>query len=87
VRLSWEAKRCLADGVTNAQIDSVIERALAAGATGAKVTGAGGGGFLLVVAPPDRQSSVRQAVSQLQEFPVKLDRSGSRVVFSHVDSL
>jgi D-glycero-alpha-D-manno-heptose-7-phosphate kinase len=87
VRLSWEAKRCLADGVTNAQIDSVIQRALAAGATGAKVTGAGGGGFLLVVASPDRQSSVRQAVPQLQEFPVKLDRSGSRVVFSHVDSL
>ena len=46
---SWEAKRMLASAVSNSQIDAAVEGALAAGATGAKVTGAGGGGFLLVV--------------------------------------
>ncbi len=87
MRLSWEAKRSLADGVTNAQIDWAVERALEAGATGAKVTGAGGGGFLLVMAPPEKQQPVRQSLGELREFPVKLDRFGSRVVFNHVYDL
>src|SRR5689334_21868965 len=47
VRESWEAKRKLASGVSNDQIDQAVARALDAGATGVKLTGAGGGGFLL----------------------------------------
>jgi D-glycero-alpha-D-manno-heptose-7-phosphate kinase len=68
--------------VTNPEIDSAIGRALEAGATGAKVTGAGGGGFLLVVARPDKQDLVRHRLAHLREFPMKLDRFGSCVVFS-----
>jgi len=48
---SWQAKRALASGVSNSEIDEAVDASLAAGATGAKVTGAGGGGFLLVVCP------------------------------------
>ena len=48
---SWEAKRKLASGVSNDQIDAAVTRALDAGASGAKLTGAGGGGFLLVICP------------------------------------
>ena len=51
LRESWEAKRKLASGVSNGQIDDAVGRALDAGATGAKLTGAGGGGFLLVICP------------------------------------
>ena len=61
---SWEAKRMLATGVSSSQIDEAVEAALSAGATGAKVTGAGGGGFLLVVCPLEAQRSVRDAAAR-----------------------
>ena len=79
---SWQAKRTLASGVSNSQIDQAVEGALAAGATGAKVTGAGGGGFLLVVCPLERQRAVRDALSDMRELPIKIDPSGSRVAFN-----
>ena len=59
-----------------------VERALEAGATGAKLTGAGGGGFLLVICPMERQRAVRESLADMQEFPVGLDRLGSRVVLN-----
>ena len=52
---SWEAKRALAAGVSNSALDEAVEAALAAGATGAKVAGAGGGGFVLVSCPLECQ--------------------------------
>jgi len=82
VRESWEAKRKLASGVSNDQIDQAVTRALDAGATGVKLTGAGGGGFLLVICPVEHQRAVRKSLADMAEFPVKLDRFGSRVVFN-----
>jgi len=82
MRESWEAKRKLAPGVSNDDIDQAVARALDAGASGAKLTGAGGGGFLLVICPVERQRAVRQSLADMREFPVKLDRLGSRVVLN-----
>ncbi|HEY2641270.1 MAG TPA: hypothetical protein VGI66_15480 [Streptosporangiaceae bacterium] len=82
VRESWEAKRKLATGISNEALDSVVTQALDAGASGVKLTGAGGGGFFLVVCPTDRQRAVREALSGMRELPIKLDRFGSRVVLN-----
>ena len=84
MREGWEAKRKLASGVSNDQVDAAVTRALDAGASGAKLTGAGGGGFLLVICPVERQRAVRQCLTDLdmRELPVKLDRLGSRVVLN-----
>jgi len=82
MRESWEAKRKLASGVSNDQIDTAVTRALEAGATGAKLTGAGGGGFLLVICPTERQRAVRENLSGMRELPVSLDRLGSRIVLN-----
>jgi len=82
LRESWEAKRKLASGVSNDQIDRAITRALDAGASGVKLTGAGGGGFLLAICPVERQRAVRESLADMQELPVKLDRLGSRVVLN-----
>ena len=82
LRESWEAKRKLASGVSNDQIDQAVTRALDAGASGAKLTGAGGGGFLLVICPMERQRAVRGSLADMRELPVKLDRLGSRVVLN-----
>lgn len=79
---SWQAKRSLASGVSNAEIDAAVEAALGAGASGAKVTGAGGGGFLLVVCPVEHQRAVRERLAHLTELPIKLEPLGSRVIFN-----
>jgi D-glycero-alpha-D-manno-heptose-7-phosphate kinase len=82
LRESWEAKRKLASGVSNDQIDRAVTQALDAGAAGVKLTGAGGGGFLLAICPIERQRAVRESLADMQELPVKLDRLGSRVVLN-----
>jgi len=82
MRESWALKRKLASGVTNDSIDEAVSAALDAGATGAKVTGAGGGGFLLVICPPEHQRAVRASLAHLRELPVRLDQLGSRVIFN-----
>ena len=82
VRESWETKRKLASGVSTSQVDAAVRRALDAGASGVKLTGAGGGGFLLVICPMEQQGAVRRSLADMRELPVKLDRLGSRVVLN-----
>jgi D-glycero-alpha-D-manno-heptose-7-phosphate kinase len=79
---SWEAKKALATGVSNEQLDTAVEAALAAGADGAKIAGAGGGGFVLVSCSPERQSAVRDALGHMTELPMRIDPHGSRIVLN-----
>ena len=79
----WEMKKALANKISSDSINDLYERALDAGATGGKIAGAGGGGFLLVFCPPDRQSSVRKALSDLKELPFQLEMDGSKVIFNN----
>ncbi len=78
----WRHKRRLADTITTSAIDVLYERALDAGAMGGKIAGAGGGGFLLVYCLPERQSAVREALSEMQELPFALERDGTKVIFN-----
>jgi D-glycero-alpha-D-manno-heptose-7-phosphate kinase len=79
---SWEAKRQLAQGVSNATLDEAVDAAVRAGATGAKITGAGGGGFVLVVCPVENQQAVRAALTPMKDLPISIDPFGSRVIFN-----
>ena len=79
---SWAAKRELASGVSTSQIDEAVEAAISAGATGAKVTGAGGGGFLLLVCPLENQRRVREQLAHLRELPISIEPSGSRIILN-----
>lgn len=76
----WQYKRQLSDRVTNPEIDQIYESALSAGATGGKLLGAGGGGFLLLFARPEVQPQVRARLSKLIHVPFKFETSGSQVV-------
>jgi D-glycero-alpha-D-manno-heptose-7-phosphate kinase len=82
IRESWEAKRKLASGISTDLIDRMIAQAIDAGASGVKLTGAGGGGFLLVFCPMERQRAVRDALTEFQELPIRLDPLGSRVMLN-----
>ena len=79
----WQLKRGLSAGITNPQIDEWFARAKSAGAFGGKVTGAGGGGFLLLVHPPERSRQISSALSTLQRLPVRITPEGSRILGIH----
>jgi D-glycero-alpha-D-manno-heptose-7-phosphate kinase len=80
LREGWQLKRSLASSITTAQIDTWYEYALEAGAEGGKLCGAGGGGFLMFVVPPERQASVRSALNELDEVEIGHETHGSEVV-------
>jgi len=77
----WELKRSLGFGITNAQIDQWYETARKAGAQAGKLLGAGGGGFLMLFAPPERHEAIRSALGRPKELPFRVDRLGSRIIF------
>jgi D-glycero-alpha-D-manno-heptose-7-phosphate kinase len=64
-------------------IDELYGVARQAGALGGKITGAGGGGYLLLYCPRDKQDNVRTALSSLLELPFHLARDGSKVIFNY----
>ena len=79
----WEYKKQLASGISNGRIDEMYEAARRAGAIGGKISGAGGGGFLLLYCPVERQDAVREALAPLQELPFALERDGSKAIFNY----
>lgn len=80
---SWMLKKQLASKISNGAVDDLYELARKAGATGGKIAGAGGGGFLLLYCPPDRQEHLRQELHMLQELPFNLGQDGSKVIFDY----
>jgi D-glycero-alpha-D-manno-heptose-7-phosphate kinase len=78
----WMYKKTLANAISNPHIDELYDRARKAGAIGGKVAGAGGGGFLLLYVPLERQEAVRQALSHLRELPFAFSRDGSKIIFN-----
>jgi len=80
---AWTLKRQLASGVSTPVIDDLYQTARAAGALGGKISGAGGGGFLLLYCPHNRQDDVRAALHSLPELSFHLGRDGSKVIFNY----
>jgi D-glycero-alpha-D-manno-heptose-7-phosphate kinase len=78
---AWLAKRSLSSKVSNNEVDALYDQAMTAGAVGGKLTGAGGGGFLLLFVPPERQSNVREKLRKLIYVPFKFEYSGSQIIF------
>jgi D-glycero-alpha-D-manno-heptose-7-phosphate kinase len=83
---SWCEKKSLSRRVSTRAIDDWYEAARAAGALGGKITGAGGGGFLLLYCPPRRQGAVRVAMAQagLRELTFDVDGVGVQVLVDQV---
>ena len=62
---SWEDKKKMADAITNPQIQEAFDTAMQAGAISGKVSGAGGGGFIMLMVPPEKRMDVASALSAL----------------------
>lgn len=80
---SWLLKKQLAGPISNDLIDQIYDAARRAGAIGGKLTGAGGGGFLLFYCPNHKQEAVRMALNTLQELPFQLEQDGTKVIFNY----
>jgi D-glycero-alpha-D-manno-heptose-7-phosphate kinase len=82
---AWINKKSLSNKVTNSEIDDLYNLAVRAGATGGKLLGAGGGGFVLFFVKPENQNRVKKALSKLTFVPFKFENSGSKIVLYQPD--
>lgn len=78
----WLLKKKLNKKVSSKQIDGMYRKARRAGATGGKILGAGGGGFLLLSVPESKRQSVRTALKDYRELRFRFDQYGSRIIFN-----
>lgn len=83
---SWSLKRGLTEEISNENIDGLYYKAKSAGATGGKLLGAGGGGFLLLYVEPDRQESVKRALGDLLYVPFEFENDGTVILYYHPES-
>jgi len=84
---SWLRKRSLTTGISNSTIDEIYDIAMSSGAYGGKLLGAGGGGFMLFLAPPEVQEKIREQLKPIIQVDVEIGASGSRVVVYEPDGL
>lgn len=80
---AWQLKKQLASKISSDLIDDLYDTARGAGALGGKITGAGGGGFLMLYCPRERQDAVREALRHLPELSFHLERDGTKVIFNY----
>ena len=77
----WMLKKQVAGSISNSEIDEYYERALGAGALGGKILGAGGGGFLLLYCPEDKQSRLREVLGELPLTKFSFEPEGSKIIY------
>lgn len=77
---TWKLKRQTGSKISTDTIDLIYQKAIAAGALGGKLLGAGGGGFFIFYVEPEKKAPVQQAMSQLMNVPFEFETSGTTVV-------
>jgi D-glycero-alpha-D-manno-heptose-7-phosphate kinase len=78
---AWALKRSWSKVVSNNFVDDLYERAKGAGALGGKIMGAGGGGFMLLFVPPQKQNDVKRALGNMIHVPFRFESGGSQIIF------
>ncbi len=77
---TWRLKKQTGSKISSGGIDEIYEKAIAAGALGGKLLGAGGGGFLLFYVPKDKQEAVAKVMERLMIVPFEFENGGTRVI-------
>lgn len=83
---NWQLKRSLTDKISTPYTDFLYKTAINAGATGGKLLGAGGGGFMLFFVKPELQPRVSEALKGVLNVPFRFESSGSQIIFYEPDS-
>ena len=84
---SWSLKRGLSSKVSSPAIDDIYETAKSAGALGGKLLGAGGGGFMVLFAPPERHACIQKKLGNLLRIPFRFERDGSHIILYQPNSV
>lgn len=80
---NWDLKKNLSSNITNNEIDEMYQRAIKGGAMGGKISGAGGGGFLLVYCKRENHDNLREHMIAYREMPFMLEPHGSKIIFNY----
>lgn len=78
---TWQLKRGLTTDISTSAIDDIYRCAMKAGAIGGKLLGAGGGGFILFYADPERHKAIMSALSELVYVPISFENEGTKVLY------
>ena len=78
---SWQLKRELSTKVSTPEIDQIYDAAKSAGAIGGKVLGAGGGGFVLLFAPPSQHKKIFEKLKKMLFVPIRFETLGTQIIF------
>ena len=78
---NWLLKKSMTGAISNSLVDKYYDIAMGAGASGGKLLGAGGGGFLLFYCEPEHQMRLRSALSDLVELPFSMETGGTKVIY------
>lgn len=78
---SWGLKRSLSSKISSPAIDEIYEAAKSAGALGGKLIGAGGGGFMMLFAPPEAHPRIREKLKKFLHIPFRFDNEGSHIIY------
>lgn len=78
---AWNLKKAMSDKINNTCIEEMYQKGKNAGALGGKILGAGGGGFLLLYVPEEKQEKVREALKDYRQIDFDFEQGGSRIIF------
>ena len=82
LKINWDIKKNLANGISNPDIDNMVNKALNGGASGCKIAGAGGGGYLICYVIPSNHISFLQSMSEYNLIDFDLEEQGTKIVFN-----
>jgi D-glycero-alpha-D-manno-heptose-7-phosphate kinase len=82
---AWQVKRSISSNISNSHVDAIYAKAREAGAIGGKLAGAGGGGFFMMFAPPEKHADIQSALGNLINVPFKFDFSGSQIIYYNIE--
>ena len=85
-RNRWFIKRRLAKAITNDSINEIYDAIMASGAHGAKLCGAGDGGFFVALIPPEQRKQLEHAVAPLSVIPIDIDVDGTCLIYPSLKS-
>ena len=83
----WKLKKSMSNIITNSSIDDIYNKGLLAGATGGKLLGAGGGGFMLFFVSPEKRKSLVNSLNDYLHVPFKFDFSGSQIIYNSPENI
>lgn len=81
----WLLKKKTSDAISNSLIDEIYRVGRRSGAWGGKLLGAGAGGFILFLVPPERRERLAKNLSKFRQFPIDFDDHGSKVIFNRYE--